>query len=678
MSNIWEALFFTIDLTLWAGLILIIKRIFKGRLSPTWQSNIWGVLVIKTAITLFFGVNYFEGSFIINKAIMWVESFLDSSYSGVYQSFSFTEFTFAMPTSVTDWLFIIYVLGVIFTAIYYISQYIKLRSFINKNAIEIDNADLQAIKIGEVNNLKSCKIVYVEGIKAPFLCGIIKPVIVLPKDLEINYKVILHELIHLKYKHNLQNMFWCFLRSLNWCNPILRGILNDVSNDIEIFCDQKVLEKLEGEELREYGKTLLSMADERYSKVVGTTSISNGDENIKRRISSLVRFKKYPKDLKIVTYCINAILLFLICITSAVSTIAFTVSAKDYSATNMAIVQAYEARTMLSAIEIYAKGLVSLNFNLLAIVAPEENVKDIIDSSIAFNEANCPQDVSYFISDACDDNIEKCLSLELFEGKYDMNYVIYNLNETEEKSAYEGTLLIELSNFDIYDYWYDVDFDTAYQTMSTGIIIIPFEVYKEDSGRWVFNQTGEYDIVRIIDDNSYFDVTPLDYPYTEIQSMYLDWYENERYTNLYECYLEQEVALTYEHELGSGYLSQYTILYPSSCSLSEINTYAYFENYRYSCDAGFEFNQEIGDEYPYTATITVYTEDGSSSSSSRTSLESAEDNIYNGGGGGFSMAGSTYDSITTSGGEKYDNVIITITNKYREVVAEMNFKEDEQ
>ena len=89
-------------------------------------------------------------------------------------------------------------------------------------------------------------------------------------------RFLLHELMHRTYADALQNAFWCILRALHWCNPFLQYVFHRIGNDMESLCDQRVLEELEGEERRAYGKILLSMTDEKYARAPGTTSISNG------------------------------------------------------------------------------------------------------------------------------------------------------------------------------------------------------------------------------------------------------------------------------------------------------------------------------------------------------------------------------------------------------------------
>ena len=68
----------------------------------------------------------------------------------------------------------------------------------------------------------------------------------------------------------------CLFRCVHWCNPLLWYAFDQVQNDLEALCDQRVLERLEGEDRRDYGRILLSMADEKYARAPGTSSKRSG------------------------------------------------------------------------------------------------------------------------------------------------------------------------------------------------------------------------------------------------------------------------------------------------------------------------------------------------------------------------------------------------------------------
>lgn len=46
MTNIWGFVIQTIEVSLMAMMLLFLKKLFKDKLSPRWQYNIWFILLI--------------------------------------------------------------------------------------------------------------------------------------------------------------------------------------------------------------------------------------------------------------------------------------------------------------------------------------------------------------------------------------------------------------------------------------------------------------------------------------------------------------------------------------------------------------------------------------------------------------------------------------------------------
>ena len=88
------------------------------------------------------------------------------------------------------------------------------------------------------------------GIPSALVCGVLRPVLVLPAGQDVDDKVLLHELLHLKQRDTLWGMVICVFRCIHWCNPLLQYCAGRAANDLESRCDQRVLERLEGEERR--------------------------------------------------------------------------------------------------------------------------------------------------------------------------------------------------------------------------------------------------------------------------------------------------------------------------------------------------------------------------------------------------------------------------------------------
>ena len=307
MGNIWEFLYQTLTVSIVAAALLLIKRLLRDKLSPRWQYGVWAVLALRALLpastargvvpSLALGVETLKSA---------VELGLGSAYSGAFEPIRLRHvlpWIDAAPASATDWLFIAYAAGVLLTLAWYVLRYARLRSLLRRGSAAGAEAQAAVAAAAGKYGLQPCPAVAVPGLKTAFVCGVFRPMLAVPAEGAPDEKVILHELLHLKHRDALQNVFWCFLRALHWCDPFMQYVFDRVGNDMESLCDQRVLERLEGEERREYGGILLEMASRAYARAPGTSSISNGAKNIARRIEAIARFKLYPRGMSLIAAC---------------------------------------------------------------------------------------------------------------------------------------------------------------------------------------------------------------------------------------------------------------------------------------------------------------------------------------------------------------------------------------
>ncbi len=384
MFNIWYLLLHSLNISLVTLLILALKHLFKDLLSARWQYCVWSVLVLRMIIPsassryIFLPLTKY-----IEMLRFTVEQGAGSAYTDFYSllnaDFSLPE-SF-MPVSVTDYLFMFYLAGVLLSLVYYSVSYFRLRALLKKGSFVPDDVRREINLIaGRYNLISPKRVVYVKGLPSAFICGIIKPVLALPEGNETDEKIILHELLHLRNADTLKSAFWCFVKCINWFNPLMHYAFNVIGNDIEALCDLRTLEKLEGEQRREYGKILLSMVNERYQRVPCTSSASNGGKNIARRIDSIVKFKKYPKGMSLVSVCI----VFMMCIPciwgNAAEISEFTPETQTEFGLAVASARSARCTTMAGALDSYAKALVQKNGVMMLLATHEKDHSKIIEA----------------------------------------------------------------------------------------------------------------------------------------------------------------------------------------------------------------------------------------------------------------------------------------------------------
>lgn len=421
MTDFWSFLLQTLTASGAAALLLTVKAMFRDKLSPRWQFGVWSLLALMLLLPAGLG-----GRYALVNWPLFVEA-LKSALTGQFGTLTRVLAPVPLPApepprSVWDWLYAVYLLGAGLLLARYLLSYIRLRLALKKGR----PADMGPVRaVAERHGLPVCPAVEAEGLPSAFVCGVFRPVLALPAGARTDEKVLLHELLHLRHRDAAWGLVIGLFRCLHWCNPLLWWCADWAGNDLESLCDQRVLERLEGEERREYGRILLSMADERYARAPGTSSIANGGKNIRRRIEAIARFKKYPAGMGLVSVCMVLML--------AVPLLAGAKAAVpgrngDNIPRQMAAARTNYCTTCAGALDTYAKAVMLEGIAYRAMCAPlaEQNAL-AQDYRAALDRTNWGyKDFLGLHSDVARNG-----------------YQIYNLTQVSE-DAYEGLLVLQL------------------------------------------------------------------------------------------------------------------------------------------------------------------------------------------------------------------------------------------
>lgn len=366
MTDLWSVLLQTLTASGAAALLLAVKALFRDKLSPRWQFGIWGLLALVLLLPAGAG-----GRYVLFPWPLWVEA-AKTALTGDY---ALTRVLapvplprdLGAPESLWEVLYLLYLAGVVLLLGWYILTYLRLRLALRRGR---PAGEEQVRRVAAAYGLAPCRAVAVPGLPTAFVCGVVRPVLALPEGVEVDDKVILHELLHLRHRDAAWGLLICLFRCLHWCNPLLWYCWNRAQNDSEALCDQRVLERLEGEQRREYGVILLSMAEDKYARAPGTTSMANGGRNIKDRIGAIARFKRYPRGVALGARCVAVVL--------AVTCLAGTggaVAVPEYDQRGsfaMTAAMLNRPTTVAGALDTYAKAVLCDSPVYFAMVTPEE------------------------------------------------------------------------------------------------------------------------------------------------------------------------------------------------------------------------------------------------------------------------------------------------------------------
>ena len=373
MNTLWELLLQTLNVSTVALFILIVKRIFNDKLSPRWQFSVWGLVLISVLIPA--GI---AGRVVL---IPWAQ-ILEMLKIVLFHDYSLMHIPLpVILLKSADPAVVICAAGTVIMGLIYLNSYFRLKRLVSKGT-QADPQTLQLVRDTAVKyHLSSCPVKVTEGISSAFIFGVIHPVLVLPQGQTVQELVILHELLHYQHRDPLWSVVIAAVRCLHWFNPFLWYCCNEAGNDLESLCDQRVLETVEGEQRREYGKILLSMVNEKYARAAGTSSLANGGRNISRRIEAIVRFKQYPKGMQLVSVCILMIMSFPLCVgarSEVPSSLTELYSSKPEAYRIIAMARTQSCSTPEGALDTYAKTLLSQSTAYRILCAPEEDYQFLL------------------------------------------------------------------------------------------------------------------------------------------------------------------------------------------------------------------------------------------------------------------------------------------------------------
>ena len=450
MDNLWSFLNQTLALSVTAALILLLKKLFEDKLSPRWQFGVWSIFTLRLLLPvgLFHRYLFPQGQVLLAWVKNTVEGASHSALSAPYEAVAVTAPVplfpdgFSFPGSVTDWLFYLYSFGVAISLLWLAGTYLVLRREVARGHAAGAAETAQVEAVAEAYSLPlPRRIVVLPQVESAFVCGLLRPVLVLPER-AVDDKVLLHELLHLRYGDVWAGVGISLMRCLHWCNPLVWYCCGRMRNDCEALCDQRVLERLEGEARREYGVILLSMADGKYASAPGTSSMANGAGNIRRRIAAIARFKRYPAGMALVSVCV-AVVLGTTCL--AGSPLADTVAlSRDDLSLAMAQAVVYRPTTPAGALDIYVNAVLTDNGAILAVVTPEEEQAALAETLAASPKWHLG--LSSFWEEAGTLNwVDHWADWGLEEPvrAYQANWYVYNLLQSGD--GYTGTLVLDAS-----------------------------------------------------------------------------------------------------------------------------------------------------------------------------------------------------------------------------------------
>lgn len=132
-------------------------------------------------------------------------------------------------------------------------------------------------------------------VSSPLTYGVLRPVILLPEDMErgdeaaLTY-ILTHEFIHIRRFDSVAKQVFAAVLCVHWFNPLAWVMYVLANRDLELSCDERVMDTLGGREKASYALTLINMEEARsrcFSPYNHFSKLA-----IEERIEAIMKYKK--------------------------------------------------------------------------------------------------------------------------------------------------------------------------------------------------------------------------------------------------------------------------------------------------------------------------------------------------------------------------------------------------
>lgn len=172
----------------------------------------------------------------------------------------------------------VWITGILICLLYFLVSWVRIKRSVRKAVCWKDN-------------IWEC-----EAVDSPFVMGVFCPKIYIPFHLEgMERKMLLmHETCHIRRRDHLVKLFAFGLLAVYWYYPFVWAAYFAMMKDMEMSCDEWVLERLGADRKKQYSSLLLDFAEERHEGAV--SGILGFGENVtKSRIKNILNFRHFGR-----------------------------------------------------------------------------------------------------------------------------------------------------------------------------------------------------------------------------------------------------------------------------------------------------------------------------------------------------------------------------------------------
>lgn len=304
----------------------------------------------------------------------------------------------AMTHTLTTSQMVLGILGLLWLVVvalfvaYGIYSYVKCRMLVRTAVIAHDIIPDTHKKKGIVS-VWEC-----DRIPSPFVLGIIRPRIYIPFRMskqEQTY-ILAHEQCHIRRLDPLWKLIAFLLLAVYWWNPLVWCAFFHMVRDMEMSCDEAVIEQFGNEIKQGYSNSLLSFAMERHPYSFAPIAFGEGDAG--RRIKNVLNFKK-PHTWVAILVFVLLVVVGVSCLTNGKDKISSeTVSDTENSQMQQTAVETTEApmssdnsstvQESLQSVDKWAQAFCSRDVRTIQDMATDDAENDLKEENLLDDNGN--------------------------------------------------------------------------------------------------------------------------------------------------------------------------------------------------------------------------------------------------------------------------------------------------
>ena len=293
-------------------LLLLLTPVFDKRYAARWKYWIWIVLAVRLLIP-------FGGNGGTSPAGRWTQretmavpgsaqTVPEPSAEGAVRGRVTVELPAQMTAPIAalpektgkgaSWLDVIvcvWVSGSVYMLVIPLASYLFFQHRLCKRGSAVKDEAvlclLQRLK-GELQIRGAVSIMEYPDAASPMLAGFSNPVIVLPKaqySAEELYFILKHELIHLKRGDLYVKLLFTVVRAVHWFNPLSWVMQKEAAVDMELSCDEQVIQDSGYAERKAYTEALFSAIHRQNAqKIMLSTNFYGGKQIMEKRFRNIL------------------------------------------------------------------------------------------------------------------------------------------------------------------------------------------------------------------------------------------------------------------------------------------------------------------------------------------------------------------------------------------------------